>query len=52
MITIFSIIESTHLRNDFYAFTINPSDILFPSSLIAVVNKPIFGWEVAFFLVF
>ena len=50
MATTFSIIVSTCLRNDLYALKINSSDILFHFFSIAVLSKPIFGWEVAFVL--
>ena len=45
-----SIIVSTHLQNNLQAFKIKSSDILFHSSSIAVLNQPIFGWDVAFSL--
>ena len=41
---LFTIIVSTHLRNDLHAFKINSSDILFHSSSIEVLSEPIFGW--------
>ena len=50
MATIFSIIVSTHLRNDFPAFKINSSDTLFHSSSVAVLIEPIYEWEAAFLL--
>ena len=40
----FSIIVSTHLRNDLHALKIKSSDILFHSF------SSMFGWEVAFVL--
>ena len=44
----FSIILSIHIRNDLHAFKINSSEILFHSSLIAVLSESIFRWEDAF----
>ena len=41
---------STCLWNNLHAFKTNSSDILFYSSSIAVLSKPIFGWQVAFVL--
>ena len=43
MVAIFSMIVSTHLRNDVHAFKINSLDILFYSSSIAILSEPIFG---------
>ena len=50
MATTFFNILSTCLRNDLHAFKINSPDILFHSSLIAILSEPIFEWEVAFVL--
>ena len=41
MAAIFSIIVSTRIRNDLHAFKMNSSSILFNSSSIAVLSKPI-----------
>ena len=41
---IFSVIVSTRLWYDLYAFKIISSDFLFHSSSIAVLSEPIFGW--------
>ena len=43
MAVIFSIIVSTRLRNDFYVFKIDSTDILFYSSPIAVLNQYLDG---------
>ena len=50
MAAIFSIIESTCLRNDLYPFKINSSNILFHYSTVAVISGPIFWWEAVFVL--
>ena len=35
-----------YLQNDLHIYEIKSSDILFHSSSIAVLSKPLFGWEV------
>ena len=44
------IIVSTQLQKDLHASKINSSNILFHSSSPAVLNEPIFAWEVVFVL--